>query len=190
MKFFSRNTAPAPVNGSPVLEPENSQYRSPEIPEHIFTESAKKEDISPAKKETNLQDNINLLFSFLDRNLEVEGYNDAMINPDAINLQENTAAIKNELLRTIRKVKTFYESFIREINFHIESRGRSGMVDTVEELRMKKQIAEDHIKKVIEIEADARNNEGDGQGLILSYTRGFKNGLAAISHHNIIRKDF
>ena len=189
MNFFSRKVAPA-VNGASVLEEVNASHHSPEIPESVFT-AAPEEHVKPAPaKEPAQQDNINLLFRFLDRNLETEGYNDAMINPDAINLQENMAAIKNELQRTIRKVKTFYESFIREINFHIESRSRSGMVDTVEELKMKKQIAEDHIKKVIEIETDARNNEGDGQGLILSYMRGFKNGLAAISHHNIIRKDF
>lgn len=190
MNFFRRKLGTDTINGSPVLEQEISHYQSPEIPEHIFTESVKNDEGLTGKKDTDLQDNINLLFKFLDRNLEIQGYNDAMINPDTINLQENVAAIKNELLRTIRKVKTFYESFIREINFHIESRGRSGMVDTVEELKMKKQIAEDHIKKVIEIETDAKNNEGDSQGLILSYTRGFKNGLAAISHHNIIRKDF
>ncbi|WP_343669087.1 hypothetical protein [Chitinophaga sp.] len=172
------------------MEQESSNFPSPEIPEHIFTESVKNEGSLSDKRTTDLQDNINMLFTFLDKNLEVQGYDDAMINPDTVNLQENIAAIKSELLRTIRKVKTFYESFIREINFHIESRGRSGMVDTVEELKMKKQIAEDHIKKVIEIETDTKNNEGDSQGLILSYTRGFKNGLAAISHHNIIRKDF
>jgi len=42
----------------------------------------------------------------------------------------------------------------------------------------------------MEIEEDAKNDKGVGQGIILSYTRGFRNGLAAISHHSILRKNF
>ena len=53
---------------------------------------------------------------------------------------------------------------------------------------MKKEIAESHVKKVIEIDDDAKNNRGDSQGIIMSYTRGFKNGLAAISHHSILNR--
>ena len=131
---------------------------------------------------------INLLFQFLERNHEGKGYDDALINADNTHLNQNTEALKNELERTIRRVKTFYEDFIKEIDFHIASRSRSGMVDTVEELTMKKEIAESHIKKVLEIENDLRNNKGDSQGIIMSYTRGFKNGLAAISHHSILKR--
>lgn len=131
---------------------------------------------------------INLLFQFLEKNHESKGYDDALINPDNTHLIQNTEALKNDLERTIRRVKTFYEDFIREIDFHIASRSRSGMVDTVEELTMKKEIAESHIKKVLEIEDDLRNNKGDSQGIIMSYTRGFKNGLAAISLHSILKK--
>ena len=161
----------------------------PDIPENVFIENGETERKTPAEKQEKPDSNIDMLFRYLDKDLESQGYDDALRNPDSTNLQENIASIKNELQRTIKKVKTFYEGFIREINFHIESRSRSGMVDTVQELQMKKQIAEDHIKKVLEIEDDAKNDRGDSQGLTLSYTRGFKNGLAAISHHNIIRKN-
>lgn len=131
---------------------------------------------------------INVLFEFLERNHEGKGYDDALINADATHLDQNTEALKNELARTIRRVKTFYEDFIKEIDFHIASRSRSGMIDTVEELTMKKEIAQSHMQKVLEIEDDLRNNKGDSQGIIMSYTRGFKNGLAAISHHSILNR--
>jgi hypothetical protein len=99
-------------------------------------------------------------------------------------------ALKNDLERSIRKVKTFYEDFIRQINFHITSRSRSGMIDTVEELTVKKEIAESHIRQVKEIEEQAKLNEGVGHGIIISYSRGFRNGLAAISSHIILNKNF
>ncbi len=136
------------------------------------------------------ENGIYLLYHFLDRNYEKKGYDDALMNPDSTHLQQNTEALKNDLERTIRKVKTFYEDFIREINFHISSRSRSGMVDTVEELQVKKETAEDHIKQVRLIEEEVANNKGVGQGIIISYTRGFRNGLAAISHHSIMKKNF
>ncbi|RFZ84529.1 hypothetical protein DYU05_02610 [Mucilaginibacter terrenus] len=160
-----------------------------DIPENVFIQS---DAVGLTEKEEGniVDNNINLLFSFLDRNHESKGYNDALINPDVNHLNQNLDAIKNELLRVVNKVKTFYEDFIREINYHIDSRSRSGMVDTVEELLMKKGIAESHIKKVLEIEADAQNGTGDSQGVLISYTRGFKNGLAAISHHSILNRKF
>ena len=159
----------------------------PQIPEEIFIEKEKSEKDNSEEK---VKVGITLLYEFLDNNYETKGYDDALVNPDTVHLNQNIIALKNDLERYIRKVKTFYEDSIREINFHISSRGRSGMVDTVEELTVKKEIAESHINQVIEIEEKAKNNEGVGHGIIISYTKGFKNGLAAISHHTILRRNF
>lgn len=164
----------------------------PRIPEEVFFEKDKPLNTKSTDK-NNLpakENGINLLYQYLEKNFEMKGYDDALINPDMTHLEQNIAALRNELARTIRKVKTFYEDFNREINFHIASRSRSGMIDTVEELKVKKEIAENHIKQVIEIEQEANNNKGAGEGIIISYTRGFRNGLAAISHHSIINKNF
>lgn len=187
--FFKRNGSES--NGENInhnrFETTNAL---PEIPENVFIEKEnqnKSAEVSSNDKVVK-DSNIELLFQFLDKDYEEMGYNDALRNPDSSHLDQNLEAIKNSLFRVIRRVKTFYEDFIKEINFHIESRSRSGMVDTVEELKMKKSIAEDHIKKVIEIEDDAKNNIGESQGIIISYSRGFRNGLAAISHSQIMTK--
>lgn len=176
------------VNGSGV----NGVYSDnlPDIPEGVFVERERNDNDKGSVNGSQTENGISLLFQFLERNYESKGYDDALVNPDLTHLQHNTEALKSELDRTIRKVKTFYEDFIREIDFHISSRGRSGMIDTVEELTMKKITAEQHISQVKEIEDDAHNGKGVGQSIIISYTRGFKNGLAAISHHAILRKNF
>lgn len=136
------------------------------------------------------ENGIQFLYYFLEQNFESKGYDDALMNSDNTNLVQNVDAIKNDLSRNIRKVKTYYEDLIRKTDFHIASRSRSGMVDTVEELEVEKEMAKSHIEQIVEIERDAARNEGVGQGVVLSYTRGFKNGLAAISHHTIIKKNF
>ncbi len=153
----------------------------PEIPETVFVEKEKPIEASNGDTNSLIASNygINLLFQFLEKNHEGKGYDDALINPDNTHLEENVKVLKNDLEITFRKVKTFYEDFIKEIDFHIDSRSRSGMVDTVEELTVKKETAESHIKQVLEIEQEAVNNKGVGQGIVLSYTRGFRNGLAA-----------
>lgn len=163
----------------------------PDIPESTFIEKeAPEKEQTEEKAVAPLNGGIHLLYEFLDKNFETKGYNDALINPDTTHLDQNVIALKNDLERSIRKVKTFYEDFIRQINFHITSRSRSGMIDTVEELTVKKEIAESHIAQVKEIEEQAKINEGVGHGIIISYTRGFRNGLAAISSHMILNKNF
>jgi hypothetical protein len=170
----------------------DSSRNLPEIPEDVFLENQKPSDTYSGDNNglPNANNGINLLFQFLEKNYESKGYDDALVNPDNTHLDENVKALKNDLERTFRKVKTFYIDFIKEIDFHIASRSRTGMVDTVEELTVRKEIAESHIKQVLEIEQEAANNKGVGQGIVLSYTRGFRNGLAAISHHSILRKNF
>ena len=162
-----------------------------DIPEGLFIENAQTGKAPPDVKPTNQAiSGIHTLYEFLDKNYESKGYNDALINPDATHLDQNVTALKNDLERAIRKVKTFYEDFIRQINFHITSRSRSGMIDTVEELTVKKETAESHIKQVLEIEEQAKQNQGVGYGIVISYMRGFKNGLAAISGYSILNRNF
>jgi hypothetical protein len=162
-----------------------------DIPEALFIANAQPDITPPDAKPTNPAiSGIHMLYEFLDKNYESKGYNDALINPDTTHLDQNVTALKNDLERAIRKVKTFYEDFIRQINFHIASRSRSGMIDTVEELTVKKETAESHIKQVLEIEEQAKQNQGVGYGIVISYTRGFRNGLAAISGHTILTRNF
>ena len=190
MAFWNRSVK-EPKPADPLADPFQGTRTTtgPQVREEVFTEKElpKPRAQEPASKPSN---NIELLYAFMDRNHEENGYNDALRNPDSKHLEQNIDELRNELGRTIKKVRTFYDDFIKEINFHIESRGKSGMVDTVAELEMKKAIANSHIEKVQEIETDAQNDRGDSQGIIISYTRGFKNGLAAISHFDILNRKF
>ncbi len=188
--YFNRNQSKTNnFNGN--IDNEIRQTSNTEIPEKVFIQTEKnQENISQEQQITSQEIGISLLFNFLEKNYESKGYDDALINPDNTHLEQNIQALKSDLERTIRKIKTYYQDFIREINFHIESRARIGMIDTVEELNVKKYTAEEHINQILEIETDAKNNTGLGQGIIISYTRGFRNGLAAISNHSIMKKTF
>lgn len=184
--FFKRNRQEEIPSNQPSTVDPVARVNPVEIPENVFIEK----DINQQSETTikRPENTIELLFDFLDKNHENKGYEDALMNPDVKHLEQNIEALKNQLERTIRRVKTFYEDFIKEIEFHIDSRGRSGMVDVVDELKMKKSIAESHIRKVLEMEAEHKESTGDSQGMIISYSRGFMNGLSAISHHTILKR--
>jgi len=77
---------------------------------------------------------------------------------------------------------------IKELDFHITSRSRAGLIDLVEELKIRKEMVMKHIEKVNEINNEKKNNLGMPQRIILSYQRGFMRGLSAITQSNILNK--
>ncbi|WP_410220173.1 hypothetical protein [Pedobacter sp.] len=189
-KFFKNNSNSDSIQTGPIFDGAAAPRLEPtmDIPEATFIEKEEPLNETEVARKQKIENNIEQLFDFLDKNHEAKGYEDALMNPDISHLEQNITALRNQLERVIRRVKTFYEDFIREIDFHIETRSRNGMVDIVDELKMKKSIAQNHMDKVLDIERDAINQKGDSEGIIISYTRGFKNGLSAISHHSILKR--
>lgn len=181
--IFKKHGENKVLNGK-ELQPSHVQNSSSFKEPRLSTEDINQTNGTPG------ENGLYLLYQLLDRNYEQRGYEDALLNPDQTNLNQNLEELKNELHRTIRKVNSFYDDFIREVEFHIISRSRSGMADMVEELMMKKETALIHLEKIKVIQQDAKENTGDCQGILLSYTRGFRNGLAAISHHSILKRKF
>jgi hypothetical protein len=161
-----------------------------DIPENIFIEKANPEDQVERKVDPEpSQDNIHMLYTFLSKDYQQAGYDDALIHPDTSYRNEKTKEIQGDLDIMIRKSKTFYEDTIRELDFLILSRNRLGMVDVVDELKMKKEKAVDHYKKVTELQQEAVD-QGESHRLIISYNRGFQNGMAAIAIHESNKRKF
>ena len=170
-------------------DPTSSNSAAVDIPEDLVVEKA------PPVRQDAVQDSkdrpsyIDKLYEFLAINYRERGYDDALVNPDISHLTQNLENLRSELFRTITMVKRNYEAYVRKLDFHIESRRRSGLIDIVDELLMYKNVALDDVKIVVRIEEEAEKQTGDGEGIFLSYTLGFKNGLAAITHHEILRKN-
>src|SRR5207244_4007277 len=109
----------------------------PEIKEEVFIEKSPQEDsINNEQKNGKSPDNIHLVYTFLSKDYQQEGYNDALIHPDTSYRVEKVKEFKGDLDIVIRKAKTFYEDTMRELDFLILSRNRIGMVDVVDELKM------------------------------------------------------
>ena len=133
---------------------------------------------------------IQLLYNYLQDDFERKGYQDALISPDESYKQDNIKLIKYDMQILMHQVNTYHETVLKDLDFHISSRTRAGLIDLVEELKIKKIDLLAHRVKVQELERDLEQNKGLCERAILSYKRGFMKGLAAITQNYLLNKKF
>lgn len=203
MKFWNRSKPmmekteqPAPQTQSTVVvEPDTvksieASESTTEIPEHVFIEYEKPKPparMEPTDEQTEVYD-LTALYKFLEQSFEKKGYEDALMNPDTSSMEEQIVLLQNSLTLMLSKVKTYYSAYMRNIEFHIETRKRNGMIETVDELQTHRKNIEEEITIVQSIAEEARQGAGLGQTMILSYKRGFRNGFAAITYNNVLSR--
>lgn len=129
------------------------------------------------------------LDDFLSFDFGSQGYENALINPDSSNADSHKEILKYQLEIIIDRVLTKLQNEISNFDFHIKTRTKNGMLDTVDEINSEKEKYAQEIKKIEEILNEARNNTGKGHVIILSYEQGFKKGLAAITASKLFGKN-
>lgn len=175
---FFRKNRPAMLNG-------NAQ---PEISKDIFVAEQEPQEQSLALRSNGDVKGIEAIYAFLQADYEAKGYSDALTSPDDSYKLDNIKLIRMDLQILVQKVTTYYEDLIRELDFHIGSRSRAGLVDLVEELKTRKEMVLEHVGKVSQVKQEVEANTGMTQRLLLSYQRGFMRGLSALTQSNVLNK--
>lgn len=174
--------------------------RTQDIPKNLFIEephesgSSENEGFSKETVDYDLTSNllgvtyngqliqgIDSIHFFITIDQDKKGYNDALSNPDSSNLEANIKLLYYDLTIVIERALSYYNDKIKEQDFFIKSRNDIGLTDLAEEITTEKNKILELIEKVKKIEEETKNNEGKSQRMILSYTIGFKRGLAAIT---------
>lgn len=132
---------------------------------------------------------LDAIYAFLQFDYESRGYNDALSNPDESYKSDNIKLFKHDLMILIDKSSIYYEDLLKEVEFHISSRSRAGLIDLVEELKIRMQIVTDHREKIKVIREEAMNGTGATERIALSYQRGFMRGLSAISQSKVFNSN-
>ena len=78
---------------------------------------------------------------------------------------------------------------LKEIDFHISSRSRAGLIDLVEEMKRRKEMVLEHLEKIKALKQDALNGTGATPRIGLSYQREFMRGLSAISQSKVFNRN-
>jgi hypothetical protein len=131
---------------------------------------------------------LDAIYAFFQDDYEARGYNDALTNPDESYKNDNIKLFNHDLLILIDRSANYYDNFLKELDFHISSRTRAGLIDLVEELKIRKDIIQDLIGKIKVIKEEALKGSGSMQRIALSYQRGFMRGLSAISQSKMFKR--
>ncbi len=163
------------------------------LPQHEFPVEISAGDNMPVKYTGYYPTNgeakgIEAIYSFLQGDYESKGYNDALTSTEDNNKKDNMRLIQLDLEILIQKVDTYYKDSVREIDFHVNSRTRAGLIELVEELKTRKEMVLEHMVKVDEIKKEMQSNTGMTQRIVLSYERGFMRGLSALTQSRIINR--
>ena len=159
-----------------------------EIPRDVFIEEKEPGQNGRTGHHNGSDQGIQGIYAFLQADYESRGYSDALMNPDDSYKQDNIKLLRHDLEILVQKVATYYEDIVRGLEFHILTRERAGLIDLVEQLKSRKELVLEHIRKVEEIKEEAENGEGMAQRVILSYQRGFMKGLMAISQSTVLNQ--
>ena len=175
--LFKKKQNPEPGNQMPAL-PLNENH--PDQPNH----NGLLKNI-PVNGEVK---GIDAIYDFLQADFESKGYNDALVSPDESNKLDNIRLLQLDLGILIQKVETYYSDSLKEIDYHMTSRTRAGLIDLVEELKTRREIVLDHVNKVNELKKEMAGNAGMSERMVLSYQRGFMKGISAITQSTIMNK--
>lgn len=132
---------------------------------------------------------LDAVYEFLQFDYESRGYNDALTNPDESYKADNIKLFHHDLIILLDRSMVYYDGLLKDIDFHISSRSRAGLIDLVEELKIRKEVVLDHISKLKVIKQEAVTGSGATQRIALSYQRGFMRGLSAISQSKLFNRN-
>ncbi len=152
----------------------------PEVEQdHLPEEGAIQGEEAPVSYATNMP--IDLIYSYLRKDYEQRGYEDALANPDAVYKELNKSLLRSDFEILFKQVKRRYEDDLKEIEFHIQSRTEAGLLNVVEQLKTRREILLQHLTEMKEMEDDLKNNSSYMGRMLFAYERGFLRGLAALS---------
>jgi hypothetical protein len=160
------------------LKPGAPQDESPDL-QNFLPETTTMINTAAADK------GLDSVYAFFQKDYESKGYNDGLVNPDESYKNDNIRLLNHDLFILIDRTSTYYEDLAKEVQFHISSRSRAGLIDLVEELKIRMQIINDHREKLKAIREEATSGAGAVERIALSYQRGFMRGLSSISQAKV-----
>lgn len=164
-----------------IAESENNKLQEVKKAETVEEPEAITKDNNVGKIQYGTQMPIDIIYAFIERDYENEGYQDALCNPDDSYKESKKAMIKHGLKRLFEQVGLRYKSDLRNIEVQIGIMEQQGMANTASTLQARKDTLLEHLSIMGEMEVALDNEEQKMMSMIKSYERGFLKGLAAKS---------
>lgn len=175
--FFSRNKQAL----DSAAEGNQEAKVLPEIKQEDFVDHSDPNDNDVISIQYGTQMPIDIIYTYIDKDYEEQGYDDAMCNADCTYKDSKKLIIKNELKRLFERVGLRYKSDLRDIEVQISIVEQQGLMNTASSLKARKETFLEHMETMKMMEECLDNEEQQMLSMISSYERGFLKGLAAKS---------
>ena len=122
---------------------------------------------------------IDVIFNYIHKNFEEEGFQDALINQDVAYRDTKEKIIRNDLEMLFTRIMLRYKSDIRTVEFKIDNARKAYALAAASRLDSLKQTYEEHLAEIEEMKELLDANDPKMTNMIESYNRGFMKGITA-----------
>lgn len=122
---------------------------------------------------------IDVIFHFIHKNFEEEGFQDALVNCDITYRDAKEKIIRNDLEMLFKRIILKYKSDIRIVNVKIENANKALALAAAADMEALRATYEEHLTEIQEMQSQLEANDPKMTTMIESYRRGFLKGIAA-----------
>lgn len=122
---------------------------------------------------------IDVIFNFIHKNFEEEGFQDALVNSDIAYRDIREKIIRNDLEMLFKRIILRYKRDVRELEFKIDNARKAYALSAAAQLDSLKQTYEEHLSEIEEMQDLLMADDPKMTTMIESYRRGFLKGITA-----------
>ena len=124
---------------------------------------------------------IDVIFNFIHKNFEEDGFQDALINCDITYRDTKEKIIRNDLEMLFKRIILRYKNDIREVDVNINNAQKAYALTAASRLQARRETFEEHLAEINEMQEMLEKDDPRMLTMIESYRRGFQKGIAAVS---------
>lgn len=122
---------------------------------------------------------IDVIFNFIHKNFEEEGFQDALVNCDIAYRDAKEKIIRNDLEMLFKRIVLKYKSDIRMVNVKIDNAQKALALAAASDMAALRETYEEHLTEIQDMQSQLEANDPKMTTMIESYRRGFLKGIAA-----------
>ena len=131
---------------------------------------------------------IDIIFNFIHKNFEEEGFQDALVNCDVTYRDTKEKIIRNDLEMLFKRIILRYKNDMREIDVNIDNARKAYALAAASKLQARRETFDEHLEEIKEMQQQLAADDPKMTTMIESYRRGFQKGIAAVSINFIENK--
>lgn len=122
---------------------------------------------------------IDIIFNFIHKNFEEEGFQDALVNSDITYREAKEKIIRNDLEMLFKRITLRYKNDIRDIDVEIDNAAKAYALAAANKLQARRGTYEEHLAEIEEMQRLLMANDPKMTTMIESYRRGFLKGITS-----------